>query len=110
MTFLFYVALICFLSLSALLSLVILVQESKSMGLGAAFGGDPSNSLFGTSTAQVLKKFTAYLAGFFMISCILLSFWSSRIATSNRIVVPVHSIEQPAEEGVSSESNSAEGA
>ena len=110
MTFLFYIALICFLSLSAILSLVILVQESKSMGLGAAFGGDPSNSLFGTSTAQVLKKFTAVLAGIFMFSCILLSFWSSRIAAHDRIIVPTHSIEQPAEEGASSQTSSTEGA
>jgi preprotein translocase subunit SecG len=95
MTFLFYIALMIFLSVSALLCLVILVQESKSMGLGAAFGGDPSNSLFGTSTAQVLKKFTAYLAGIFMLSCILLSFWSSRIASQNRLFVPT--IEQQEE-------------
>ncbi len=52
------------------------------MGLGASFGGDNGDSLFGTSTADVLKKFTAYLAGFFMIACILLSLWTSVIGRS----------------------------
>jgi len=59
--------------------LVILSQESKSMGLGAAFGGDASSSLFGTSTADVLKKFTTYLITIFMISCVVLSLWSSAL-------------------------------
>ena len=76
MTFLFYTAISLFLVLCGLLCLVILVQESKSMGLGASFGGDSGESLFGTSTAAILKKFTAYLAILFMISCVLLSIWS----------------------------------
>lgn len=80
MTFLFYFSVSCFILLCVLLSLVVLVQESKSLGLGASFGGDPGESLFGTSTAAVLKKFTAYLAGVFLVSCLLLSLWSASIA------------------------------
>lgn len=80
MTFLFYFSVACFILLCILLSLVVLVQESKSLGLGASFGGDPGESLFGTSTAAVLKKFTAYLAGVFLVSCLLLSLWSASIA------------------------------
>ncbi len=79
MTFLFYLAIFFFMLLSVVLCLVILVQESKSLGLGASFGGDPGESLFGTSTAEVLKKFTAWLAAIFMISCVLLSLWSASI-------------------------------
>ncbi len=81
MTFLFYLSLFFFILLCAILCLVILVQESKSLGLGASFGGDPGESLFGTSTAFVLKKFTAYLAVFFILSCLLLSLWSASIGT-----------------------------
>lgn len=55
------------------------------MGLGASFGGDPGESLFGTSTAAVLKKFTAYLVAIFMIACILLSIWSSSMGKSQRL-------------------------
>ena len=76
---LFYLSIFLFILLSTILSLVILVQESKSLGLGASFGGDAGDSLFGTSTAAVLKKFTAYLAAAFMLVCVLLSIWSSAI-------------------------------
>lgn len=86
MSILFYVALFLFIGLCALLCLVVLVQESKSLGLGASFGGDPGESLFGTSTAAVLKKFTAWLAVIFTVSCVLLSIWSSSI---NRSTPPV---------------------
>lgn len=79
MTFLFYVALFVFLLLCTVLCLSILVQESKSIGLGASFGGDPGNSLFGTSTAEVLKKFTAILGIVFAIFCIILSLWTASI-------------------------------
>ncbi len=79
MTTLFYIFLFLFIALSALLCFVILIQESKSLGLGASFGGDSGDSLFGTSTASVLKKFTAYLAGIFLIACLVLSLWTSAI-------------------------------
>ncbi len=82
MTFLYYLALFIFVGMSFLLCMVILVQESKSLGLGASFGGDPGESIFGTSTADVLKKFTAYLAGIFMIACVLFSLWTAAIGRS----------------------------
>ena len=47
MTFLYYLSIVLFVFLSTILCLVILVQESKSMGLGASFGGDAGESLFG---------------------------------------------------------------
>ena len=88
MTFLFYFCVFTFLILCAVLTLVILVQESKSMGLGASFGGDPGESIFGTSTADVLKKFTAWLAVIFMVSCVLLSLWSASIGQSRSRSLP----------------------
>ncbi len=79
MTILFYVFLFIFLLASVLLCFVILIQEAKSLGLGASFGGDNSDSLFGTSTAEVLKKFTAYMAGIFLVACLALSLWSGSL-------------------------------
>lgn len=76
MTALFYTSLFLFIGLCALLCLTVLIQESKSLGLGASFGGDSGDSVFGTSTADVLKKFTAYLAGIFIIACVILSLWT----------------------------------
>ncbi|MBY0528732.1 MAG: preprotein translocase subunit SecG [Rhabdochlamydiaceae bacterium] len=88
MSFIFYLALTLFLILCALLCLVILIQESKSLGLGASFGGDPGESLFGTSTADVLKKFTAWLAVIFMASCVLLSLWTASLSRHQTQILP----------------------
>lgn len=88
MMVLFYILIFFFILLSAILCLVILVQESKSMGLGAAFGGDAGDSLFGTSTAEVLKKFTAYLIAIFMGGCLLLSLWTTGIGKAKPKLVP----------------------
>ena len=83
MSFVYVVSIILFVFVAALLCFSVLIQESKSSGLGAAFGaGDAGQSMFGTSTADVLKKFTAWLAIIFMSSCVLLSFWTSSIGRS----------------------------
>lgn len=64
------------------------MQESKSLGLGASFGGDSGDSLFGTSTAEVLKKFTAYLVAIFMIGSVVLSLWTANLGRKS---MPIHS-------------------
>lgn len=88
MTVLFYIFLFLFLALCALVCFTILIQEAKSLGLGASFGGDPGDSVFGTSTAEVLKKFTAYVVAIFMISCIFLSMWSSSLGRKAPSSIP----------------------
>ncbi len=96
MTILFYISLMLFMLLSVILCFAILIQEAKSLGLGASFGGDTSDSLFGTSTAEVLKKFTAYVAGIFLISCLVLSFWTSSLGRKQSgPVVPVQTESLP---------------
>ena len=82
MTVLYFLTIALFLLLCILLCIVILMQESKTSGLGASFGGEASESLFGTSTADVLKRFTAWLAAIFLISCILLSLWTAALGRS----------------------------
>lgn len=79
MTFLYYFVLFLFMLVAALLCGVILIQENKSMGLGASFGGDAGTSLFGTSTAAIVKKITAWLAAIFFMGCIILSLWTSAL-------------------------------
>jgi len=79
MSFAFYFLIFVFLFLCVLLIFTVLMQESKSMGLGASFGGDMKDSIFGTSTADVLKKITVYLASIFLVLCIILSFYSSAL-------------------------------
>lgn len=82
MTFIYFLSIALFMVLCFLLCFVILIQESKSTGLGASFGGEASESLFGTSTADVLKKFTAWLSAIFLISCVMLSIWTAAMARS----------------------------
>jgi preprotein translocase subunit SecG len=85
MTVLFYLSLFFYLVLCVVLSFIILIQESKSFGLGASLGGgDSGSSVFGTSTAQILKKFTGYLAFFFMASCVILSVWTHSLGRSEQ--------------------------
>lgn len=89
----YYISVALFMLLCILLCCAILVQESKSLGLGASFGGDPGESLFGTSTAEVLKKITAWLAAIFMLACLVLSFWTSSLS-KNKVHYQPPSIEK----------------
>jgi preprotein translocase subunit SecG len=89
MNFIFYLLLTVFLLLTAVLSLVILVQESKSLGLGASFGGDSGESLFGTSTADVLKKFTGWAIVAFMGLCVILSCWTGTMGRKHNQSLPI---------------------
>ncbi len=93
-TFFYYLVITLFMLLSALLCFVILIQEGKSTGLGASFGGDAGDSLFGTSTADVLKTFTAWLAAVFLIGCVLLSLWTSALNRSKTVQANPFDIEQ----------------
>lgn len=86
--FLYFVAITLFILVSIFLCFIILIQESKSSGLGASFGGEASGSLFGTATADVLKKVTAWLAIVFFAACVLLSFWTASLARSQNNPTP----------------------
>lgn len=84
MTFLYYMTIVLFMMICAVLCFVIMIQESKSTGLGSSFGGEAGESLFGTSTADVLKKFTAWLAFIFFAACIILSLWTNALGRTNQ--------------------------
>lgn len=98
MTALFYIFLFLFMLLCAVLCFAILIQEAKSLGLGASFGGDAGDSLFGTSTAEVLKKFTAYAAGIFLAACLILSLWTGALGRSQPTPLTPVQVEQGLEE------------
>jgi len=85
MTFLFYFTLGLFFLNCLVLAILVLVQESRSMGLGASFGGDAGSSLFGTSTADVLKKMTAVSGTIFAALCFIISIWTSVSQSSPQI-------------------------
>jgi len=85
MMFFYFTVIVLFVLLSMVLCLTVLVQESKTSGLGASFGGEMSDSLFGTATADVLKKITAWLGGIFLALCLILSLWTSAIGRSRTL-------------------------
>jgi preprotein translocase subunit SecG len=65
----------------AFMGLVIMMQRSKQEGLGAAFGGGFTESVWGAQTSQVLVKATVWAAIFFFILSISLARLYSHRAT-----------------------------
>ena len=56
-----------------LMVLIILMQRPKQEGLGAAFGGGMTDSMFGAQTTDVLQKGTTWLAVIFFCTTISLA-------------------------------------
>jgi len=90
MTFFYYLLLGIFFLNCFFLSLLVLIQKSRSMGLGASFGGDAGTSLFGTSTNDVLKKLTTGCGVVFALLCFVLSVMTSAADSTG----PTSSIQQ----------------
>lgn len=69
------------------LILFVLLQAGKGGGIGAAFGGGTSDTLFGSGgPAGILGKLTTGAAILFMMTSLLLSYFGSRLETSS--IVP----------------------
>jgi preprotein translocase subunit SecG len=62
---------VCFFILCLLLIIIILLQSDKSAGMGIL--GGSSQTTFGSSTADVITKITAVMAGIFMVGSLGLS-------------------------------------
>ncbi len=67
-SFLLLVEVLC----SVMLIGLILLQRSKSEGLGAAFGGGMGESLFGSRAGNVLTKMTVILGSVFLVNTLAL--------------------------------------
>ena len=69
-----------------LLTLLVLMQKPRSEGLGAAFGGNFTDSIFGAQTSDVLTKGTIWLGGIFMtLTLVLALLYSHRQAGGNKL-------------------------
>jgi len=79
------VLLVFFVIDCALLCLVVLMQRSKQEGLGAAFGGGFTESVWGAQTSQVLVKATVvFTIAFFVLSISLAKLYAHREALSEK--------------------------
>lgn len=67
MNILIYLVTAVFIIGSLLLTMIVLFQKPRSEGLGSAFGGGMTDSLFGAQTTDVLTKFTIWLAAIFFV-------------------------------------------
>ena len=83
------VLLFAFVVVCGLLCLVVMMQRSKQEGLGAAFGGGITESVWGAQTSQVLVKATVWLAALFFIFSIALARLYSHRAGLEKQLSPV---------------------
>src|SRR5262245_624127 len=67
------VLLVVFVIISLLMVLVILMQRPKQEGLGAAFGANVTDQVFGARTTNVLQRGTVWFASLFFILTLVLS-------------------------------------
>jgi len=57
---------------------VILLQAGRGGGLSETFGGDSSQTIFGTKMSVFLTKATVVVAALFLITCLALGIMTSR--------------------------------
>ncbi len=84
-----------FIAVSLLLVLIILMQRSKQDGLGAAFGGGLTETVFGAQTSNILVRITAWLIASFFVLAITLAYFYGHGLKSN-IHSQLHSALVPA--------------
>lgn len=76
MATLYILSIVIFLMLCLLTCMIVLAQESKSSGMGAAFGGESASQVLGSSSADILKKITAIFVLVFLLLSLILSVWT----------------------------------
>ena len=73
--------------IAAALVALVLVQQGKGSGMGAAFGAGASSTVFGASGAgSFLTRSTAILAALFFINSILLAYVASNRADDSSVL------------------------
>lgn len=77
-----------FLIVSLLMVLLILMQRPKQEGLGAAFGANVTDQVFGARTTNVLQRGTVYLGSAFFILALILSALVGRLNHRRSLVEP----------------------
>jgi preprotein translocase subunit SecG len=73
--------------IAAALIALVLMQQGKGSGMGAAFGAGASSTVFGASGAgSFLTRSTAILAALFFVNSILLAYIASNQADDSSVV------------------------
>lgn len=74
-----------------ILVIVILMQAGRGEGLSGAFGTGFTQTLFGTRSATFLTRATAIIGGVFLVSALVLTFFSGYL---NRSLMESRAVEQ----------------
>ncbi|MDG0996868.1 MAG: preprotein translocase subunit SecG [Gammaproteobacteria bacterium] len=89
--------------IAAALIALVLMQQGKGSGMGAAFGAGSSSTVFGASGAgSFLTRATAILAALFFINSILLAYVASNRADDSSVLESPTAVEMlaPADDGL----------
>jgi len=78
MSALYIIMLIGIVLVSLFLLLLVLMQRPKQEGLGATFGVDATNQMFGSRTTDVLQKTTTYFTVVFFLLALSLGLLNAR--------------------------------
>ena len=74
------------LIISVLLIGAVLIQSGKGSSMSNVFGGGGMETVFGAETPAIMNKITTTLAIFFMVSCLLLTTFSSRFGGGSSVI------------------------
>jgi preprotein translocase subunit SecG len=91
-TFIRYLLVLIEAVVSLMLIGVILIQRTKSQGLGMALGGQMGEALFGARMGNVLTRATVILGIVFLVNTTLLAYLGAsnrRVSVTDDAVVPV---------------------
>ncbi len=93
------IMMVVFFIVCLLMVLLILMQRPKQEGLGAAFGANVTDQVFGARTTNVLQRGTVYLASMFFLLSLGLAIAIGHRNKTNSLVVknaPAPAVEAPA--------------
>ena len=79
--------LVVFFIVCLLMVLLILMQRPKQEGLGATFGTNVTDQVFGARTTNVLQRGTVYLGTAFFVLSLVLAVLIGKRNTSNSLIV-----------------------
>ncbi len=85
---------------SFLLISIILVQRSKSQGVGMAFGGGMGETLFGSQMGNVLTKTTIILGIIFLVNTTILAIMGSKAQSGVQSVTDMVKVKPPVQQTV----------
>src|ERR1700685_2387149 len=87
MFYAYWICMILFLFICAILILLVLIQKGRGGGLSSAFGGSGGNTAFGTKTGDVLTWASSIVFAIFITLAVVLNLSADYQRTHSTITV-----------------------